>query len=85
LRGRGGFFVPANLIESQCGSANEALNFYSELQAKKVLSAEEWQYRVEQNLQFYIREYLVEENITKYSYRLKRDSSGLPTQIYVPG
>lgn len=40
-----------------------------------------WRARVDSNLQYFTREYIVEENITRYSYGLRKGENGLPNQI----
>lgn len=65
---------------------NEAFNLRHELLAKELNpSITSWRQRVDHNLQFFTREYIVEENISRYSYGLKRDHFGLPNQIYSIG
>jgi hypothetical protein len=66
--------------------STEAFNFTNEIQARKnspdLLS---WQRRVDDNLKYFTQEYIIEADLTKYSYGLKRDENGIPNQIYSYG
>lgn len=59
-----------------------AINYDAEYYAKSQMPYDKWHLRVDQNLQFYTKEYIVEENITPYSYQIKKDVNGKPCQIY---
>lgn len=64
----------------------QAFNLRDEIRALQNCSdIASWRTRVDDNLQYFTREYIVEENITRYSYGLKRDENGLPNQIYSIG
>lgn len=72
-------------VERQENFNPQALNFRHELEARSRIPDFVWRFRVDQNLLFYTREYILEENITHYSYQLRRGPDGLPCQIYSPG
>lgn len=60
----------------------QAFNLQDEVRALNNCSdTASWRARVDSNLQYFTREYIVEENITHYSYGLKRGENGLPNQI----
>lgn len=64
----------------------QAFNLQDEIRALRNCSdISSWRTRVDNNLQYFTREYIVEENITRYSYGLKRGENGLPNQIYSIG
>ncbi|MDD2822589.1 MAG: hypothetical protein PHQ59_00775 [Candidatus Daviesbacteria bacterium] len=64
----------------------QAFNLQDEIYARRNCSnIASWRTRVDENLKYFTREYIVEENITRYSYGLKRGENGLPNQIYSIG
>lgn len=66
--------------------SNEAFNFNHEIQAKRnSTDISSWRHRVDDNLRYFTQEYIVEANITKFSYGLRRDQNGIPNQVYSIG
>lgn len=66
--------------------SKEAFDFNHEIQAKRnSTDLSLWRHRVDDNLRFFTQEYIVEANITKFSYGLRRDKNGIPNQIYSLG
>lgn len=64
----------------------EAFNFQHEIQAKRdSFDLPAWRHRVDDNLKYFTQEYIVEADITRYSYGLRRGENGLPNQIYSLG
>lgn len=72
-------------LERNTTEYNSGLTLQIELDALEKMKIEDWRFRVDQNLQYFTREYVLEENITRYSYSLRRDTQGLPCEIYSPG
>lgn len=72
--------------ETMATETQQAFNLHDEVQAlQSCQDVASWRQRVDHNLQYFTREYIVEENITRYSYGLKRGQNGLPNQIYSVG
>ncbi|MCL5784430.1 MAG: hypothetical protein M1142_03695 [Patescibacteria group bacterium] len=71
--------------ERNINEYNSGLTLQVELDALDKMIIDDWRLRVDQNLQYFTREYVLEENITRYSYGLKRDKNGIPYQVYSPG
>lgn len=64
----------------------QAFNFEHEIQAKrKSTDLSLWRHRTDDNLKYFTQEYIVEADITKYSYGLRLNDRNIPDQIYSIG
>ncbi|MDO8429678.1 MAG: hypothetical protein Q7S88_03550 [Candidatus Daviesbacteria bacterium] len=63
---------------------NQALNLVDELNSRQDDTLA-WRNRVDQNLQYFTKEYVLKEDITRYSYNLVAGDEGLPVMATSPG